>query len=124
MNNKWNIDFWEKNDGKCYLIKEFIEPLKKNNKVLLKNLFSRMDRYVGRPMDDLILINDLEKIDNDLWELKFHTQNEIRFLGYKEGILVFYAFCGFIKKDQRIRNYYIESAKKRLIEFKKEKNIK
>jgi len=121
MNNKWNINFWKKNDGTCYIIKEFIEPLKKNNKALLKNLFSRMNRYVDKSMDDLIPPKDLEKIGINLWELKFHVLNEVRFLGYKDGCSAFYVFCGFIKKDQKIRNYYIEIAKKRLEEFKKEK---
>ena len=122
----WTVDFWEKKNGVCYVEKDILDNLKTKDRLLLTRLFKRMAYCVSQPVNNLRSAGELEDLGDDILELKFHLPKaEIRFLGClidKYGTTTFYVLVGFRKKDRKIRNKYIKLAKKRLLEFKKEKN--
>ncbi|MFA7000166.1 MAG: hypothetical protein WC241_03575 [Candidatus Paceibacterota bacterium] len=120
--NRWNLRYWEYELGKSWAAEE-VEIFSKNN-----TLFELMRKKVGwllnRKLKELEILNDLVHLGNDLYELKIHiSNNELRFLGVKEEddlgrLPIFNVLLFFHKKDQKIKNKYLQKAKDRLKIYK------
>ena len=121
MKNKFKVNFWENSNNVCYAQTDLFDNLSKKDMKLLENLLKRIERYENYTFEQLIKSNYLEKIDNDLWELKFHLQSEVRFIGTINDTTfsVFESLVHFKKKTQKIETKYINKAKERLKEYKK-----
>jgi len=120
----WTVEFWENNNGVCYIEKDILDNVK-SDKLLEERLFKKTFYYTQKRINDLKAAEILEDVGSDIWELKFHLKVEIRYLGCfleEDGPIKYYVLTGFIKKDQKIRNKYIKKAKSRLEELKYIKN--
>lgn len=121
--NRWNLRYWEYELGKSWAAEE-VELFSKNN-----TLFELMRKKVGwllnRKLKELEIQKDLVHLGNNLYELKIHiSNNELRFLGVKEedsgfgNLPIFNVLLFFHKKDQKIKNKYLQKAKDRLKIYK------
>jgi len=126
---RWTIDLWISDSGACYLERDFLESLRKKDKVLFASLEKRMDTYTQNSFEDMQKLKLLKKVKSQegIWEIVFSLhRNEIRFLGplveKSDKTMIFYALHGFKKKEQEIKQKYINITKSRLEEFNKSKN--
>ena len=119
---KWTIDLWVNSNGVCYVEKDLLEGLGSKDRQLLKNLLKKIDTLTRYTIEHLKSSELIENIGDDLWELKFNiSPTKIRYLGCISHSTIpptFYVLCAFKKKDQRIRNKYINLAQNRQKEFK------
>jgi phage-related protein len=113
----WKINLWQNANNICYVERDLLSSLQP---LILEQLFKRMSRYTQYPIGTLFSIKNLESLGDDIYELKFHLREEIRYLGcieYGGSSPVFHALCAFQKKTQKIRKKYINTTYSRKIEF-------
>jgi phage-related protein len=118
----WKIELWETENGVCRVDKDLLKQLRKKEKFLYKSLMQKMIEYVQKPIKNIQLSGDLEKIEERMWELKFYLPNktQIRFLGcnVKKGDThIFYALYAFKKKDQEVKDKHKNTTRDRIKEF-------
>ena len=121
---KWRLELWENINGKSS-VKDFLEEIRIKNKVLLLQIFKKIDYLSKKTVSDLQRIKIFETVKSypELYEFKVHVSKEIRILGVLKieniEMPTFYALHGFIKKDQKIKQKEVNTTIIRLGEFKK-----
>lgn len=122
--DQWKIELWETDDGICRVGKDLLNKMRKSDSYLYKSLAEKMLIYIQKPINNVILAKDIEKVkgSGNMWELKFHLpkNNQIRFLGclvLDKDVHIFYALHAFKKKEQIIKNKYKYIAESRIKEF-------
>lgn len=121
--NRWNLRYWEYELGKSWAAEE-VELFSKNN-TLFELMIKKVGWLLNRKLKELEIQKDLVHLGNNLYELKIHiSNNELRFLGVKEedsgfgNLPIFNVLLFFHKKDQKIKNKYLQKAKDRLKIYK------
>lgn len=117
----WTFEFWESSTGTVPVVSEFLDDLERRDNMLFTSLYERMGRYTQYPLGQQFKAHHIESIGADLFEFRFHLQDEVRFIGhvsYEGSVNVFYVFCAFKKKTNRITKKYLRLAEMRHEEFK------
>lgn len=121
--NRWNLRYWGYELGKSWAAEE-VELFSKNN-TLFELMIKKVGWLLNRKLKELEIQKDLVHLGNNLYELKIHiSNNELRFLGVKEedsgfgNLPIFNVLLFFHKKDQKIKNKYLQKAKDRLKIYK------
>lgn len=109
----FNIIVYEKNNGKATAL-DFMEelPAKYRSKILKKlELLKKQGNNLGEP--------HVKPIEGKLWELRIqYKTDQVRMIYFIDENQTIVLLHGFVKKDQKIRRSEIETAQKRLKEYK------
>lgn len=109
----FNMVVYEKNNGKTTAL-DFMEelPEKYRSKILKKlELLKEQENNLGEP--------HVKPIEGKLWELRIqYKTDQVRMIYFIDENQTIVLLHGFVKKDQKIRRSEIETAQKRLKEYK------
>ena len=109
----FNMVVYEKNNGKTTAL-DFMEelPAKYRSKILKKlELLKEQGNNLGEP--------HVKPIEGKLWELRIqYKSDQVRMIYFIDENQTIVLLHGFVKKDQKIRRSEIETAQKRLKEYK------
>ncbi len=109
----FNMVAYEKNNGKTTAL-DFMEelPAKYMSKILKKlELLKEQGNNLGEP--------HVKPIEGKLWELRIqYKTDQVRVIYFIDENQTIVLLHGFVKKDQKIRRSEIETAQKRLKEYK------
>lgn len=113
----WDIQFWENSNGKSP-VESFFD---KKAPDLKARVIKKIGKLRKKDINTLCRANDLEKLDNGLWELKMSIGKELRMLGIllvKDSHNTYLALHAFIKKENKIRKKEIDVALERFKQIK------
>lgn len=127
MDQKWNLEMWEHENGKSRAGKEFSNLAKTNQKGFVE-ISKKIWLLQKTCLETLIQTQDIKKIKNgkNLHEIRFLKAVNGRFI----GIIVetplskptFYALLFFNKKTNNLPQKILDTALDRLKEFKQNQN--
>jgi phage-related protein len=115
--NKWELEFWESEEGNCP-VQEFLEKLKQKDNLSHQRIGKKLAKFQSQSLSELRRAGELEKVDGELHELRLSVGIEVRFLGKiidpVNKLSVVCVSHAIKKKNNKLRKQDIETAKSRL----------
>lgn len=117
---KWDINFLAAPaSGSVFAETDLLGSLKRKEPLFLERLFKKhVDLTTGYEIRQAMASDLLVRVDAsaDIWELKFHLSDEVRYLGYVDyssDIPTFQVLVAFKKKTMKLKMQYVRLAKQR-----------